>query len=58
MKKSLSILLFLILLLVSFAAGNRFNQRGVDASVNATGTRQILHYVDPMNPAHTTKNQA
>ena len=55
MKKSLSILLFLILLLVSFAAGNRFNQRGVDASVNATGTRQILHYVDPMNPAHTTK---
>ena len=55
MKKSLYILLFLILLLVSFSAGNRFNQRVMDASVSATGTRQILHYVDPMNPAHTTK---
>jgi len=55
MKKSLYIFLFLILLIVSFAAGNRFNQRMSGQETVKTGARQILHYVDPMNPAHTTK---
>jgi multidrug efflux pump subunit AcrA (membrane-fusion protein)/YHS domain-containing protein len=55
MKKSLSLVSILILLVVFFVAGTRFSQRGVPLNTNNTAERQILHYVDPMNPAHTTK---
>lgn len=55
MKKSLYLITILILLVVFFLAGIRFSQRGAPFSANEIATRQILHYVDPMNPAHTTK---
>lgn len=55
MKKSLYLISTLILLVVFFLAGTRFSQRGAPFSTNQIATRQILHYVDPMNPAHTTK---
>ena len=54
MKKSFFILLFLILLIVAFFGGARFNQGQTGHETAGTGNRQILHYVDPMNPAHTT----
>lgn len=54
MKKSLFILLSLVLLIVAFIGGVRFNQRQAGPETVGTGNRQILHYVDPMNPAHTT----
>jgi len=55
MKKPLYIFSVLILLIAVFLAGNRFNQRGTDPGTTDTGARRILHYVDPMNPAHTSK---
>ena len=55
MKKSLYVLSLLLLLFVVFFGGVRFNQRGASQSTAGTGERQILHYVDPMNPTHTTK---
>jgi len=55
MKKSLYLISILILLAVFFLAGTRFSQRGAPLKSNNTAERQILHYVDPMNPAHTTK---
>ncbi len=55
MKKPLYIFALLILLIVAFLAGNRFNQRGAGPDTADSGARRILHYVDPMNPAHTTK---
>ena len=54
MKKSFFILLSLVLLIVAFIGGARFNQRQAGPDTAGTGNRQILHYVDPMNPAHTT----
>ena len=54
MKKSFFILLSLVLLIVAFFGGARFNQRQTGPETAGTGNRQILHYVDPMNPAHTT----
>jgi YHS domain-containing protein/multidrug efflux pump subunit AcrA (membrane-fusion protein) len=55
MKKPLYIFSLLILLIAAFLAGNRFNQRGAGSGEADSGERRILHYVDPMNPAHTTK---
>ncbi len=55
MKKPLYIFSLLILLVVAFVAGNRFNQRGAGQGTASTGERQILHYVDPMDPTHITK---
>ena len=55
MKKSLYVLSLLILLIVFFLGGVRFNQRGANQSTHDAGDRLILHYVDPMNPAHTSK---
>jgi multidrug efflux pump subunit AcrA (membrane-fusion protein)/YHS domain-containing protein len=55
MKKSLYLISTLILLAVFFLAGTRFSQRGTPPDKNNTAERRILHYVDPMNPAHTTK---
>lgn len=43
----------LILLAVLFLAGSWYGQRKVDPQTSAGG-RRILHYVDPMNPAHTS----
>ena len=54
MKKSLFILLSLVLLIVAFFGGARFNQRQTVHETAGPGNRQILHYVDPMNPAHTS----
>lgn len=55
MKKSLYLISLVMLLVVFFVAGTRFSQRGAPLKSNNTADRQILHYVDPMNPAHTTK---
>ena len=55
MKKPLYIFSLLILLVVAFVAGNRFNQRGAGQGTADTGERRILHYVDPMDPTHITK---
>ena len=52
MKKSLFLLSFLIVLAVFFLAGARFGQRGIPRDLGTTSERQILHYVDPMNPAN------
>ena len=54
MKKSFFILLSLVLLIVAFFGGARFNQRQTVHETAGPGNRQILHYVDPMNPAHTS----
>ena len=42
----------LILLAVLFLAGSWYGKTVADH--NAAGGRRILHYVDPMNPAHTS----
>lgn len=42
----------LILLAVLFLAGSWYGK--TVAGQNAAGSRRILHYVDPMNPAHTS----
>ena len=55
MKKSLYILSCLVLLIIAFWGGARFNQRGTGQNTTNAAERQILHYVDPMNPAHTSK---
>ena len=38
---------------VSFLAGSWYNSRRAPAA-GAAGGRKILHYVDPMNPTHTS----
>jgi Cu(I)/Ag(I) efflux system membrane fusion protein len=43
----------LILLAVLFLVGSWYGQRNA-AGPNAAGSRRILYYVDPMNPAHTS----
>ena len=55
MKKPLILFSLLILLIVSFVGGARFNQHGTSQNVIDNGERKILHYVDPMNPANTSK---
>ncbi len=55
MKKSLYGISLLALLLVVFLGGARFNQREAGRSTAGATDRQILHYVDPMNPAHTSQ---
>ena len=42
----------LILLAVLFLAGSWYGK--TVAGQSAAGGRRILHYVDPMNPAHTS----
>ena len=42
----------LILLAVLFLAGSWYGKTVADQK--AAGGRRILHYVDPMNPAHTS----
>ena len=55
MKKLLILFSLLILLVVSFVGGARFNQHETGQNVIDSGERKILHYVDPMNPANTSK---
>ena len=55
MKKLLILFTLLILLVVSFVGGTRFNQHATNHNVSDSGERKILHYVDPMNPANTSK---
>lgn len=55
MKKSLNVLVALILCAVFFLAGARFNQSRTHRNNHDSVERQILHYVDPMNPEHTSK---
>jgi YHS domain-containing protein len=54
MKKPRSIILALVLVVGSFLLGTWYNQRGADQKNTTSGGRRILHYVDPMNPAHTS----
>ncbi len=54
MKKSWSATLLVLFLIASFLAGAWTSQRGTEQNNAAPGGRRILHYVDPMNPAHTS----
>lgn len=55
MKKFLSLSALLVLLLVTFLGGTWFNQYEGSRPTQVTGNRQILHYVDPMDPSHISK---
>lgn len=55
MKQSLYVLSFLLLLLVAFWGGARYHQRTSVPETGDSRNRQILHYVDPMNPEHITQ---
>jgi len=52
LKKYWYVPALLILLAVLFLAGSWYGK--TVAGQNAAGGRRILHYVDPMNPAHTS----
>ncbi|MGA2403661.1 MAG: efflux RND transporter periplasmic adaptor subunit [Syntrophobacteraceae bacterium] len=54
MKKPLLLTLFLIVIIGSFTGGAWYNRSGSGGSHNSQNQRRILHYVDPMNPAHTS----
>jgi YHS domain-containing protein len=55
MKRPLFAMLFLFLLVGSFLGGAWYNQREAGKNQDAQGRRRVLHYVDPMNPAHTSE---
>jgi Cu(I)/Ag(I) efflux system membrane fusion protein len=54
MKRSLLIALFLILTIGSFMGGVWYNRSRPDGNHSSQNERRVLHYVDPMNPAHTS----
>ncbi len=54
MKKIIYSFLVIAILITTFVAGFRYSQQGQAGKVSS-GSRQILHYVDPMNPANTSK---
>jgi YHS domain-containing protein/multidrug efflux pump subunit AcrA (membrane-fusion protein) len=56
MEKSvfIKILLLLVLLVGAFLGGVSYNRSATGEKNNAPGQRRILHYVDPMNPTHTS----
>lgn len=54
MKRPLFAFAFLALLIGSFLGGTLYNQRGAVKNQDVRRERRILHYVDPMNPAHTS----
>jgi membrane fusion protein, copper/silver efflux system len=54
MKRPLNIALLLLLLIVSFMGGSWYNQHKTGKEENNEGSRKVLYYVDPMNPAHTS----
>ncbi|MDO9532313.1 MAG: efflux RND transporter periplasmic adaptor subunit [Deltaproteobacteria bacterium] len=53
LKKYWYVPVVLLIVVVLFLAGSWYGQRKVDPQTSAGG-RRILHYVDPMNPAHTS----
>jgi Cu(I)/Ag(I) efflux system membrane fusion protein len=53
LKKYWLVPVLLLIVVVLFLAGSWYGQRSVDSKTSAGG-RRILHYVDPMNPAHTS----
>lgn len=53
MKKIFFTLLMVIFLFASFLAGAWYVQTQTSKEKDREGERRILHYVDPMNPAHT-----
>ena len=55
MKKLFTLFAFLILITIAFVGGIRFDQIGSIQSMTDNGDRRILHYVDPMNPANTSR---
>ena len=55
MRKPLHIIILSIFLIVSFVGGIRFNQFSTGSNTSDTQSRRILHYLDPMNPANTSR---
>ena len=53
LRKHWHVLVLLVLLVVLFLAGSWYGQRKT-LDQKTVGGRHILHYVDPMNPAHTS----
>lgn len=53
MKKAIYAILLFLLIAGAFLAGTRYNQRTVTEKSSTEG-RNVLYYVDPMNPAHTS----
>ncbi len=54
MRKPFYLFLALLILTGAFLGGAWFNQSGANRHKAGTADRRILHYVDPMNPAHTS----
>jgi RND family efflux transporter MFP subunit len=46
--------LLLVILAGAFQAGSHYSSRAAVHTAAPEGTRKILYYVDPMNPAHTS----
>ncbi len=55
MKKPFYLFILFVLLVISFVSGFRYNQHESGQNENNAESRRILHYVDPMNPANTSK---
>lgn len=55
MKKTLYVVLLLLLLFGAFLIGTRYARQDTDHYLSAQPARQVLYYVDPMNPAHTSE---
>jgi len=53
LKKYWQAPIVLLIVVVLFLAGSRYGQSKADPQRSA-GSRRILYYVDPMNPAHTS----
>lgn len=54
MNKIWAATLLVVLVTASFVGGTWYSQRGTGQDEAESDGRQILHYVDPMNPAHTS----
>ncbi len=55
MNKLLSLSALLFLLLVSFLVGTWFNQYEGGRTATDTTEREVIHFVDPMDPSHISK---
>lgn len=53
MRKAAAAILLLLSMAVMFTAGSWYSRRPV-ANTGAAGDREVLYYVDPMNPSHTS----
>ncbi len=54
MRKTWSAVLLVVVVIASFVAGTWNSQRAAGKDDAESDGRQILYYVDPMNPAHTS----